>query len=62
MLESSLTNLGVDYLDLFLLHYPACWGTLCGEVEPQGTWRDSWRALEELQRAGEGSEHRGEQL
>ena len=52
MLESSLTNLGVDYLDLFLLHYPACWGTLCGGVEPQGTWRDSWRALEELQRAG----------
>ena len=52
MVESSLTNLGVDYLDLFLLHYPACWGTLCGGVEPQGTWRDSWRALEELQRAG----------
>ena len=52
MVQSSLANLGVEYLDLFLLHYPKCWGNLCGGKEPQGTWRDSWRALETLQRAG----------
>ncbi len=52
MVQSSLANLGVEYLDLFLLHYPKCWGNLCGGKTPQGTWRDSWRALETLQRAG----------
>jgi diketogulonate reductase-like aldo/keto reductase len=52
MFQQSLTDLGTDYLDLFLLHYPNCWGDLCGGVQPEGTWRDSWRALEELHRAG----------
>ena len=29
-----------------------CWGELCGGKQPEGTWRDSWRALEELQKSG----------
>jgi diketogulonate reductase-like aldo/keto reductase len=33
-------------VDLFLLHYPDCWADLCGKVRPEGTWQDSWRALE----------------
>lgn len=34
-------------------HYPECWGDLCGGgVQPAGTWRDSWRALEAAHRAG----------
>lgn len=50
--ESSLRDLRTDYVDLFLLHYPACWGQLCGGKPPEGTWRDSWRALEELHASG----------
>ena len=33
-------------LDLFLLHYPACWPGLCAPPADGSTWRDSWRALE----------------
>ncbi|KAK9901257.1 hypothetical protein WJX75_002791 [Coccomyxa subellipsoidea] len=45
----SLSALAVEQVDLFLLHYPACWPELCGEgYTPKGTWHDSWRALEEL--------------
>ena len=42
----SLEDLGTKYLDLMLLHYPECWGTLCEGTPPQGTWKDSWRAFE----------------
>lgn len=51
-LDKSLRDLGTEYLDLFLLHYPQCWGRLCDGVEPEGTWRDSWRAMEALVAAG----------
>lgn len=45
----SLSGLAVEYVDLFLLHYPSCWPGLCGEdFVPKGTWHDSWRALESL--------------
>ena len=36
-------------IDLFLLHYPACYPGLC---EQTGTWRESWRALEEAYHSG----------
>ncbi len=51
-LASSLAELQTDYLDLLLLHYPECWGDLCGGVAPAGTWRESWRALEAMHAAG----------
>ncbi len=45
----SLSSLAVEYVDLFLLHYPACWPELCGAgVVPAGRWQDSWKALETL--------------
>jgi aryl-alcohol dehydrogenase-like predicted oxidoreductase len=47
----SLASLMVERVDLFLLHYPACAPGLCSARElagAQGTWRDSWRALESL--------------
>ncbi|KAK3245201.1 hypothetical protein CYMTET_45217, partial [Cymbomonas tetramitiformis] len=53
MFQSSLTNLHTDYIDLMHLHYPQCWGTLCAGSQPSGTWRDAWRALEELYHAGQ---------
>lgn len=50
---NSLKHLGTSYIDAFLLHYPKCFGTLCGGTTPQGTWRDSWRALEALYDKGQ---------
>lgn len=49
----SLASLGTSYLDAFLLHYPRCFGNLCGPMPAEGTWRDSWRALESLYERGE---------
>ncbi|PNH08301.1 Aldo-keto reductase family 4 member C9, partial [Tetrabaena socialis] len=50
--NASLQDLRTPYVDLFLLHYSECWGDLCGGVKPEGTFLDSWRALEELYEAG----------
>lgn len=50
--QTSLRDLHTDFVDLLLLHYPACWGNLC-EGTPQGTWQDSWRAMEQLVRQGQ---------
>ena len=49
----SLRELRTRHVDLLLLHYPACWGDLCGGDTPAGTWRDSWRALEAAKAAGQ---------
>lgn len=49
----SLQRLGTDYVDAFLLHYPRCFGNLCPNGEPSGTWRESWRALEALYERGQ---------
>jgi diketogulonate reductase-like aldo/keto reductase len=48
--KTSPVNLKTDYVDLFMLHYPRCW--MCENKEPEGTFLDSWRAMEKL--AGEG--------
>lgn len=47
-IESSLKDLQTNYLDLFLLHYSKCWGSICDEGGPKGSWEDSWKALEKL--------------
>ncbi|KAK2080241.1 hypothetical protein QBZ16_000094 [Prototheca wickerhamii] len=46
--RQSLVDLRTDYLDLYLLHYPDCTPALCPSFVPEGDWRDSWAALEEL--------------
>ncbi|KAL3941186.1 MAG: hypothetical protein SGBAC_004417 [Bacillariaceae sp.] len=35
------------HLDSVLIHKPRCWEGACSR-EPEGTWQDSWRALEDL--------------
>ncbi|KAL6769178.1 hypothetical protein ACKKBF_B17780 [Auxenochlorella protothecoides x Auxenochlorella symbiontica] len=52
MVRQSLADLRTDYLDLFLLHYPDCGAGLCPGLNPEGTWQDSWAALEELAAEG----------
>jgi methylglyoxal/glyoxal reductase len=41
--ERSMTKLGLDYLDLYLIHWP---------VPSQGKYVETWRALEKLYRDG----------
>ena len=50
-LPRSLRALRTSYVDALLLHYPRCFGDLCAE-RPEGTWRESWRALEALHAQG----------
>ena len=49
---ASLRDLKTPYVDLLLLHYSQCFGILCQNT-PEGTWKDSWRAMEDLVRQGQ---------
>lgn len=52
-IRQSLVNLGVETIDLFLIHYPECWGDICqGMDTPDGDWRDSWKVMESAVAAG----------
>lgn len=47
----SLERLRSPYVDSMLIHKPRCWEGAC-DKEPDGTWQDSWRALEEFYESG----------
>ncbi len=52
-IEDSLANLKTDYIDLMLIHSKDCDEgpdalLVCGEGEPKGDWKDTWRAFEEF--------------
>lgn len=47
----SLQRHGVESIDSVLIHKPRCWEGACTKV-PEGTWQDSWKALEEFYEAG----------
>ena len=47
----SLDRLKVGTLDSVLIHKPRCWEGACTKI-PEGTWQDSWKALEEFYEAG----------
>lgn len=48
----SLERLHISRLDSILLHKPRCWEGAC-KKKPEGTWKDSWKALEEFYDSGE---------
>lgn len=50
-IDGSLTTMGLDYLDLMLIHSPQPWDDWRGGTYAEGN-RQAWRALEEAQQAG----------
>ena len=50
-IDGSLTTMGLDYLDLMLIHSPQPWNDWRGGTYAEGN-RQAWRALEEAQQAG----------
>ena len=41
MFAKSLRELQTEYIDMLLLHYPDCWGSLCsGTKSVEGAWQD----------------------
>lgn len=49
--ESSLSSLGLDYLDLYLIHAPWPWGE-AGSRHFDEENAETWKTLEELQKSG----------
>ncbi|WP_328472946.1 aldo/keto reductase [Streptomyces sp. NBC_00448] len=50
-IDGSLVKLGLDHIDLMLIHSPQPWDDFGGDGYDQGN-REAWRALEEAHRAG----------
>lgn len=50
-IDGSLETLGLDYIDLMLIHSPQPWNDFRGGDYAQGN-RDAWRAMEEAYQAG----------
>lgn len=56
-IDASLNEIRSNYIDLYLLHWPVCdpsveWMHCDTTVDPEGTWRDSWVALEKAYAEG----------
>ena len=51
-IDSSLRTLGLDYIDMMLIHSPKPWGKFHGEDHYFEGNREAWRALEEAYQAG----------
>ncbi|MFI7108278.1 aldo/keto reductase [Nonomuraea sp. NPDC050227] len=50
-IDGSLKKLGLDYVDLMLIHSPQPWDDFRGDDYAEGN-RQAWRALEEAHKAG----------
>ncbi|MHB9756539.1 aldo/keto reductase [Streptomyces sp. BYX5S] len=50
-IDGSLDKLGIEYIDLMLIHSPQPWNDFRGGDYAQGN-REAWRALEETHQAG----------
>jgi diketogulonate reductase-like aldo/keto reductase len=51
-IDTSLTTLGLDHIDMMLIHSPKPWSTFGGDDHYFEGNRDAWRALEEAYKAG----------
>jgi len=51
-IDTSLKTMGLDYLDLMIIHSPKPWAEFHGEDPYFEGNRDAWRALEEAYKAG----------
>jgi alcohol dehydrogenase (NADP+) len=51
-LERTLSQLGVRWLDLFIIHWPVAFKPGTSTVDDSVTILDTWRAMEDLVRAG----------
>lgn len=50
--ETSLTRLGLEYVDLYLIHWPASMLHQDDKENNQRLRRDTWRAMEEIAKSG----------
>ncbi|KAJ3566385.1 hypothetical protein NP233_g7043 [Leucocoprinus birnbaumii] len=50
-LNKSLANLGTDYLDLWLMHWPAPMNATCSAADKSLDWLDTWKKMVEVQKA-----------
>ncbi len=50
--DQSLQKLGLDHIDLMLIHTPKPWGKFLGSEKYSDENRETWRALEEAYKAG----------
>lgn len=51
-IDSSLKRMGLDYLDMMLIHSPQPWTEFRGTDHYEAGNREAWRALEDAYRAG----------
>jgi len=52
-LDKTLSRLGTDYLDLYLIHWPVVWAKdSVMKPDPQASLRETWQTLEKLVDAG----------
>lgn len=50
--EASLSRLGLEYVDLYLIHWPASFSHQEDKENNQKLRRDTWRAMEEIAKSG----------
>ena len=51
-IDQSLKTMGLDYIDMMIIHSPQPWGNFRGEERYFEGNREAWRALEEAYKAG----------
>lgn len=51
-IDQSLKTMGLDYIDLMIIHSPKPWGKYLGEEHYFEGNREAWKALEEAYKAG----------